>query len=719
MEHHRRAVTRTIVRAHRLERSERTKGGRMRLAMLCMHTSPWAQLGSADAGGMNVVLRHLTTEFARLGHDVHVYVRRMDAAARAVDEIEPRLWLHQVDAGPAEVLPKSDIDQWIGEYTDALRAEPTPDVVHSHHWMSAVAGIELAREWGVPHVVSYHSVAAVNGNGLGEGEPPESAERVPGEARAAREADAIIAVSIAEAHTVERIGADPSKIRVIRPGVDLDVFSPDESCGCQDQSPYVLFAARLQPLKAADLAVEAIAGFSADAHAPSPHLRIAGDAAKDFAEYDAALDELIDGHGIGDRVERVGGLERDDFVPLMRCASLVLVPSYSETFGLVALEAAASGVPTVAAPSGGLHEATVCGVSGVIVPGRVPSRWREVVSGLLADDKARRELGRSARAWAETQSWARAAATHLEFYEQLAAGRPARDLVAEAKSVDGADAPRLAIERGVRERDHDAIFGDARHVLLVHAHPDDETLTTGALAAWLASRDIQVDLLTASRGELGEVRSEVEPAVTDARGDDWRERLAAVRERERDEACDALGITGRAWLGEGTARAEGLKPRRYLDSGMTWVSEGVAGPPANAGDDTISRASISELSRDVEAHLRATRPDVVVIYDRDGGYAHPDHIRLHTATRVAADRAGVPSVEIVTTGLAATPTPPDRVSPAPYGAHRWLHLPEFEDQVREGLRAYGTQLTVAGPDVVHVGGQFDPLTTSICLQRVS
>lgn len=691
----------------------------MRLAVLCMHTSPWAALGTADAGGMNVVLRHLTAEFAQRGNDVHVYVRRMDPAAPATDTLAPGLTLHQVDAGPAEVLPKSAIDAWIGDYTDALRREPAPDLVHSHHWMSAMAGLELAREWGVPHVVSYHSVAAVIGDHLGEGEPAESPARVPGEARAAREADAIVAVSIAEAHTVERIGADPAKIRVIRPGVDLDLFHPTPEARCTNESPYVLFAARLQPLKAADLAVEAIAGFSAHASTPSPHLRIAGDASKDFAEYDHALDELIDRHGIADRVERVGGLEREAFVPLMQCASLVLVPSYSETFGLVALEAAACGVPTIAAPSGGLHEATVCGVSGVIVPGREPSRWREVVSGLLADEPARAALGRRARAWAETQSWSHSAEAHLAFYEGLVARRPVANLVEEGRGLAGPDGPRLAIERSVRERDHAAIFGTARRVLLVHAHPDDETLTTGPLAAWLSSRGIAVDLLTASRGERGEVRGEAERAVMDARGADWFERLAIVRERERDAACDALGISGRAWLGEGTARAPGLAPRRYLDSGMVWISEGVAGPAPDAGPNTLARASMGELAGDIEAHLRATAPDIVVVYDRDGGYGHPDHMRLHTATRIAADRAGIPSVEIVTTGLAARPTPPDRVSPAPYGAHRWLHLPEFEDQVRQALLAYGTQLTVSGPDVVHVGGQFDPLTTSICLQRVS
>lgn len=691
----------------------------MRLAILCMHTSPYARLGSADAGGMNVVLRHLTAEFARRGHDVHVYVRRMDAAEPAVAEIEPGLTLHQIDAGPAEVLPKSEIDRWIPEYTAALRDEPRPDLIHSHHWMSAMAGLELAEHWDVPHVVSYHSVAAREGAPLAEGEPPESPDRVPGEARAAREADAVVTVSIAEAHTVERIGADPARIRVIRPGVDLDLFRPDSSARCADEAPYVLFAARLQPLKAADLAVEAIAGFSASAGDASPHLRIAGDSGKDFADYDAALEELIDDHGIADRVERLGGLEREDFVPLMRCASLVLFPSYSETFGLVALEAAACGVPTIAAPSGGLHEAVVCGVSGVIVPGRVPSRWREVVSGLLADDEARRELGRRAREWAETQSWGRSAEAHLDFYAGLVAGRPAPELIAEAKRGGGTDAPRIAIERARREEDHAAIFRDAGRVLLVHAHPDDETLTTGPLAAWLASRDIRVDLLTATRGERGEIREAHDTALASTIGEERVARVTEAREAELEAACRALGITGRAWLGEGTARAPGLEPRRYTDSGMTWLRDGVAGPADDGDPLSVVNARIAELSGDIEAHLRATRPDAVVVYDRDGGYGHPDHIRLHTATRVAADRAGVPVVEIVTTGPAATPTPPDLPSPAPYGAHRWLHLPEFEGRVREALAAYGTQLALSGPDVVHVGGQHDPLSTSICLQRVS
>ena len=420
----------------------------MRLAILCLHTSPWARLGTADAGGMNVVLRHLSAEFARAGHEVRVYVRRMDASAPAVSTLAPGLTLHQVDAGPPVVLPKSEIDEWIDDYTAAVSREPRPDVLHAHHWMSGMAGLELSRIWDVPLVASFHSVAAPSGAPLSAGEPPESPDRCPGEVRIVREADALVAVSRAEAATLERLGADPERLCVIRPGVDAELFRPAETARAegmpQTRAPYVLVAARLQPLKGVDLAVEAIAGIGATADRPAPRLCIAGDAAQDFADYQRALDERIDELGVADRIDRVGGLEREEFVPLMQHAELVLVPSHSETFGLVALEAAACGVPTVAAPSGGLHEAVSEGVSGVIVPSRDPRQWQDAVRGLLDDAPRRVALGVTSRAWAETQGWDEAARTHLSLYAGLVSGRPAAAVIAELERARHAADPSPA-----------------------------------------------------------------------------------------------------------------------------------------------------------------------------------------------------------------------------------------------------------------------------------
>ncbi|TFB46734.1 PIG-L deacetylase family protein [Cryobacterium tagatosivorans] len=232
-------------------------------------------------------------------------------------------------------------------------------------------------------------------------------------------------------------------------------------------------------------------------------------------------------------------------------------------------------------------------------------------------------------------------------------------------------------------------------VLFVHAHPDDETISTGALIAELSARGSRVFLLTATRGERGEV---VPGPLSGLEGTDA---LAQARESELQRAADALGISERFWLGQGPARAKGLRPRRYRDSGMTWLRPGLAGPADDVDEDALAPAPLPEVTADVAALIAQLRPSLVVSYDSGGGYGHPDHVRMHEAARSAGRARDTPFAEIV-----QAPTPDAE----------WFDLDARIDAVTAALHCHTSQLTVHGSDMVHSGGQREPIRTSVGLR---
>lgn len=397
----------------------------LRIAFVSMHTSPTDVPGAGDAGGMNVVELAQSHALASLGHRVELITRRADPSAPDVTDVAPGVTLRLITAGPTEPLAKSLIDAHIDEFRAGLeRLEPF-DLVQSHHWMSGVAALPVARAWGVPHVQSYHSVAALPGSPLSDGEPPESDARVAGEALIARESDAVITVSTAEARTViERCGADPDRVQVIPPGVDLELFHAVDgresrpACPwCGSQAGYVLFAARLQPLKGADLAIQALARVPEDVR---PDLMIAGDISADFADYRERVEQMISELGMSRHIHFVGPQSRPDLARLMRHCQAFLVPSHSETFGLVALEAAASGVPVLASSTGGLREVVVHEETGYLMHDRDPASWGRTLTRLLADEALRERMGVIACVHARRFDWADIGARLSTAYERLA-----------------------------------------------------------------------------------------------------------------------------------------------------------------------------------------------------------------------------------------------------------------------------------------------------------
>jgi len=389
--------------------------------MISLHTSPGDEPGSGDAGGMNVVVRHQAVAMGAAGHEVDVITRRSSADQPSAASLAPGVTLRFLDAGPVEPVAKGRHEEFVEDFRSELARLPRYDVLHAHHWFSGMAALPLARELGIPHVQSFHSIAAESTTPLSHGERAESPGRLAGEARLAAESDAVVAISAAEADTaITRLGARPDRVSIVPPGVDGTLFHPLD--GPRAGRPTAVVAGRLHPLKGFDLAIETIAAVAPELR---PELVIAGDVSVDYDRYAEELAALARDLGVADDVRFVGPQSRVGLATLFRESSLVLVPSHSETYGLVALEAAASGVPTVVAASGGLREAVVDGETGIVIDSRDPQVWGAAVSSILGDPERLAQLGSAARRRAERFDWQRSGDALVDVYRTLLDTTPA------------------------------------------------------------------------------------------------------------------------------------------------------------------------------------------------------------------------------------------------------------------------------------------------------
>lgn len=413
------------------------------IGFVMLHTSPLHTPGTKDAGGMNVVVLAQAGALARAGYDVRIYTRRTDPELPARVEVEPGLVVIHLDAGPAQLLPKGQHDAYMDEFghrlDEALDGDSV-DLLHAEHWLSGVAAIPVARRRGIPLIQSYHSIAAEPHTPLTEGERPESPGRLSGERLLAVEADLVIAVSEAERQTViERLGGDPDRVRVVPLGVDTELFHPrtspalrdgghggdggdggDAGLGAGSHRAEAIMVGRLHPLKGFDLIVEAM---SLMPEPQRPLLRIVGAPPPDGDDYARELHDAVSRFGLQGSVVFEGALRRSELAERIRHATIMVVPSHSETFGLVALEAAASGVPVIARNAGGLREAVQHGETGLLVTGDDPQIWAHEITHLLNDPARITKLGTASRAHALTCSWATSVDRLIETYEFALAAR--------------------------------------------------------------------------------------------------------------------------------------------------------------------------------------------------------------------------------------------------------------------------------------------------------
>jgi D-inositol-3-phosphate glycosyltransferase len=338
--------------------------------------------------------------------------------------------LHALAAGPPTPLPKNrlvDVADEFGEAVAALAGRPEPryDLLHAHYWLSGLATLPVAIELGLPFVQTFHTLGAMKNRTLAPGDEPEREGRLRGEAFLANQADAIVAGSAAEVGTlIDDLRTPAERLWVIPPGVDTELFTPDrarndaavrENLGLPPGRPILVIAGRVQPLKDQELGIRILAELSMVA--PSPVLVIAGEAADHG--YRVRLQQSAIVHGVEPDVRFVGALDRETLADLFAAAECTLVTSFSETFGLVALESAASGTPVIAYRGTGLLESVGDGESGYLVDSRDPADWAAAILSHRADGARVAAMRRSARSFAEGFTWATSAASHLALYESL------------------------------------------------------------------------------------------------------------------------------------------------------------------------------------------------------------------------------------------------------------------------------------------------------------
>lgn len=403
-----------------------------RVAFLSLHTSPMEQPGAGDAGGMNVYVRALAIALAESGVEVEIFTRATKASQPAVEHPGPGVCVHNIPAGPRRKVPKEELPELLHQMVveiDNIRNRQLHgryDAIHSHYWVSGVAGLELSALWGVPLVHTMHTMAKVKNLVLQPGEHPEPRRRENGEQRIVDGADRLIANTPAEAdELVSHYGADRDRIDVAPPGVDLNIFTPafrKKSRARLDVRPnsfHILFAGRIQRLKGPQIFVKAASILRQRRPDIDLEMTILGalSGAKDFN-----LQQIISDAGMDDVVTHRPPVVATELAGWFRSADVVVMPSFSESFGLVALEAQACGTPVVATNVGGLSRAISDGRTGILVDGHDPSDWADALEDLYDDVQTREDMGRLAATHAESFGWQRTAAITLESYREAVGG---------------------------------------------------------------------------------------------------------------------------------------------------------------------------------------------------------------------------------------------------------------------------------------------------------
>jgi D-inositol-3-phosphate glycosyltransferase len=402
-----------------------------RAAVLSVHTSPLDPPGTGDAGGMNVYIVQTATRLARRGVEVEVFTRATSSGLPPVVELAPGVTVRHIMAGPYGGLAKNDLPAQLCAFTaGVLRAEARRepgyyDVVHSHYWLSGQVGWLARDRWGVPLVHTAHSLAKVKNAALAHGDEPEPPARVLGEQQVVAEADRLVANTPTEtAQLIELYGADPARTATIAPGVDLEVFTPGSreaaraALGLPPGAVVLAFIGRIQPLKGPDVLLRATAELLRRQPALRERLRVlivGGLSGKGLAG-PAGLHQLAATLGIAEQVRFAPPQSGAALVAVYRAADVVAVPSYSESFGLVALEAQACGTPVVAADVGGLPVAVADGTSGRLVGSHNPRDWADVLAMVALQPCYRERLSAGAVAHAQTFSWERTAEALLRVY---------------------------------------------------------------------------------------------------------------------------------------------------------------------------------------------------------------------------------------------------------------------------------------------------------------
>ena len=411
-----------------------------RVAIISYHTCPVAPLGGPETGGLNVYVRELARELSERGHYVDVFTRcagDVPADEPALVDGSARARLIHIDAGPHEYVAKALLPDYLDAFEQGVagfaeREGLTYDLVHSHYWLSGVAGERLKARWDVPHIAMFHTLGEVkNRSRISELEPEP---RIDGERAIAKGADRIVVASRDEQDLLVRLyGADASHIAVVPCGVNLDLFQPIDKeearhkLGLRDDDRILLFVGRLEPLKGVDILLGAAAQIESDSDCFV--LVIGGDSSARGGEM-AHLRHLALELGISDRVNFLGAVDHEKLPLFYSAADVCVVPSFYESFGLVALEAMACGTPVVASRVGGLTATVRDGETGYLIPWRCPEPFAERLELLLDNEELRRAFGEQARGAVERFRWSNVAEAVLGVYREVIEGASPRGAVA-------------------------------------------------------------------------------------------------------------------------------------------------------------------------------------------------------------------------------------------------------------------------------------------------
>ena len=398
-----------------------------------VHTSPLDQPGAGDAGGMNIYVVESAERMAAMGVSVDIFTRRHSPELPDIVELSAGVRVRHLNIG-ANSATKEELPALIPNISEAFSAvleSEKFDVLHSHYWISGKVAMPVAKKFGIPLAHTMHTMARVKNMNLAEGERPEPMIRVQGETQVVAAADALIANTDAEAASlVSLYEACPDNVSVVSPGVDLYTFTAGsgrkaarEAVGLPQDAHILAFVGRIQPHKGPEVLIRAVAEMLNH----SPHLRpklitvIMGGASGSGLGEVERLKDLASWLNISDVVRFENPVPRAQLPQWYRAADLVCVPSYSESFGLVALEAQACGTPVVATAVGGLRTAVADGISGVLVDGHDPRAWSSVLARLIQEPQRRVLLSMGAIEHASHFGWDATARGTLDIYDRIIA----------------------------------------------------------------------------------------------------------------------------------------------------------------------------------------------------------------------------------------------------------------------------------------------------------
>ena len=409
------------------------------IALLSVHTSPLDQPGVGDAGGLNVYVVETAKRLAQQNIGVDIFTRRTSSSVKNESVLFDGVKVKQITAGPFEGLTKQSLPSQLCALSagvlreEALQKEGYYQLIHSHYWLSGQVGWVASERWNVPLVHSMHTMAKVKNSSLAIDDSPEPTEREIGEQQVVDAANQLVANTESEAQDLIHLyGADTNNVSVVNPGVDLDLFSPGDQLiarkelGIPQDAIVFTFVGRVQPLKAPDVLIKAAHQFIND----HPNLRnrvrvvICGGLSGSGLNRPESLVSLVKELDLLENVIFLAPSSREKLTLVYRASTLVAVPSYSESFGLVAMEAQACGVPVIATNVGGLKTTVADNKSGLLVNGHDPRTWAQVLAQLSLDDAELKKLQIGARQHALNFSWDKTVSGLINVYEKALVTKP-------------------------------------------------------------------------------------------------------------------------------------------------------------------------------------------------------------------------------------------------------------------------------------------------------